>query len=290
MGRNTRTFDGKNVLITGCSKGIGRQLAYQIGTSYRVENLVIVARTGELLDDLKLEISAKNPSVTVFVEQCDLSKLDSVKALADDIEGKIPSIDVLINNAGYFDFDLFDKETWDEINFELQVNIIAATYLTHRFVPPMVARRSGSVINIGSVNGLVVNPGSAAYNGTKFFIHGFSECLRMDLQNTGVTITEVHPGPVKTEGWDNSKDLIDKKSSFDGFLKKAPFAAMIPPEQCASDIISRYLKGHDRIFPGRVNRMNRVMIKLIPAPVMRSVGSKFGPKIRANQYPSQPFA
>jgi len=280
------TFTGKNVFVTGCSKGIGRQLAYQIGTTQQPQNLIILARTGELLEELKQEISEKNSSVKIFVVECDLSKLDSVKSMLRDLEGKVPYVDILVNNAGYFDFNLFDKESWEDINFELQVNVIALTYLTHHFVPKMVARHSGSIINISSAAGILQHPGSAAYNGTKHFVHGLSECLRMELEDTGVSITEVNPGPVQTEGWDTSSELIHNKSWFDGILKTFPLTQIISADQCASDIISGYQKGRLMVYPGWVHSMNMFMSNAIPTPVIRTIGSWFGKKIRTNKYPS----
>jgi len=282
------TFDNKNVLITGCSKGIGHELALQIGTLTKAKNLIIIARSVDKLKELQSEIKLKNPNINVFVEQCDVGNIDAMNEMLKDVESKVPVIDIIINDAASIDFTLFDKSEWNNLLQEIHVNILGVTYLLHHFIPKMVARRSGGVINIGSAAGLWIYPGSAVYNGSKHYIRGFTDCLKLDLVGTGVFVTEVVPGPVKTEGWDGAGELMDSKTWIDVLMRNFPLLAMISASQCASDIISGYEHGRANIVPGWLFSIGMLTYNFIPTSVVRLIGTILSPKFRQHEREAHP--
>jgi len=137
--------------------------------------------------------------VKVVVLAADLSDEHEAERLLAKVSEQAGAVAVLVNNAGVGDSVLFDCAKWERTRQIVQTNIFAVAQLTSALVPGMVERRRGGVLNIGSGAGLTVLPNAAAYVGSKHFVAGFSEALRADLSGTGVTVTQVCPGPVESE-------------------------------------------------------------------------------------------
>jgi len=186
-----------SVLITGASSGIGRELALEFGAC--AETLVVVARRLDRLEKLRAELLSHHPGLKVIVLAADLSDERDVERLLGQVSELAGSVDVLVNNAGLGDSVLFDRSDWTRTRQLLRTNIFAMAQLASALVPGMVKRGRGGVLNIGSGAGLTVMPNAAAYVGSKHFVAGFSEALRADLAGTGVTVTQVCPGPVDSE-------------------------------------------------------------------------------------------
>jgi hypothetical protein len=185
------------VLITGASAGIGRELALEFGA--RAETLVLVARRLDRLEQLRADLLERYPGLKVIVLAADLSEEGEIELLLGRVAEHAGSVDVLVNNAGVGDSVLFDRSDWKRTRQVLRTNVTAVVQLTAALLPSMVERGRGGVLNIGSGAGLTVLPNAAAYVGSKHFINGFSEALRADLARTGVTVTQVCPGPVDSE-------------------------------------------------------------------------------------------
>jgi short-subunit dehydrogenase len=185
------------VLITGASSGIGRELALEFGA--RAETLVLAARRLDRLEQLREQLRGRYPGLNVVVLAADLSDEHEAERVLAKVSEQAGAVDVLVNNAGLGDSVLFDRPKWARTRQILQTNIFAVAQLTSGLVPGMVERRRGGVLNIGSGAGLTVLPNAAAYVGSKHFVAGFSEALRADLSGTGVTVTQVCPGPVDSE-------------------------------------------------------------------------------------------
>jgi uncharacterized protein len=184
----------KVVLITGASAGIGRELALEFGA--RAETLVLVARRLDRLEQLRADLLKRYPGLKVVVLAADLSEEGEIEVLLGRVTAQAGSVDVLVNNAGVGDAVLFDRSDWKRTRQVLRTNVTAVAQLTTALLPGMVERGRGGVLNIGSGAGLTVLPNAAAYVGSKHFINGFSEALRADLSRTGVSVTQVCPGPV----------------------------------------------------------------------------------------------
>lgn len=264
-------IDGGVVLITGASSGIGREIARQIAG--RAKAVAIVARRKDRLDELRGELLAQSPRLRVTVYACDVTRGDERDAMLAAVEAEVGPIDVLVNNAGLGDLGVFDRAEWGKISQMIELNVTALAYLTHRLVGGMVARGRGGILNISSGFGLTWGPGMAAYVGTKHFVTGFTEGLRLDLLGTGVVVTQVCPGPVATEFADNVGNFTGM--DVPGFLE-------ISPERCARAAIRALDRGRALVVPGILIRFfiflgaktPRWLLRLFFAPAARLLRKK----------------
>jgi short-subunit dehydrogenase len=265
-------LDGGTVLITGASAGIGRQLAILLAA--RAGTLVLMARRAERLQELRAELLARHPRLQVVVIPADLSdEMDLARALAD-VREQAGHVDVLVNNAGIGDQDLFDRTSWQRNRQVLATNVLAVTQLTSALVPPMMTHGRGGVLNIGSGAGLTVMPAAATYCGSKHFIAGFSEALRADLAGTGITVTQVCPGPVDSE-FDQTAD------STGGMTDGPPQRLRISATQCAHEALAGFEHGAPIVFPGRTYRLGMRILPLLPKTLQRRQAARSAARIRA---------
>ena len=222
-------------LITGASGGIGAELARLFAKDGF--NLVLVARRTEKLDELKSELeSAYKISVTNFSK--DLSEPFSAKAVYDFTQSQNLPIDVLVNNAGFGDFALFADSNLQKQQQMIQLNIATLTELTHLFLPQMISRKNGRILNVASIASFMPGPKMSVYYATKAFVRSFSEALSVELKKTktGVTVTALCPGPVSTDFWERAE--AGKSSLSKHFI----FAD--------SKIVAKY--GYKRLMKGKI--------------------------------------
>ncbi len=184
-------------MITGASSGIGEHMARQLASSAKI--LILVARRADRLETLANALRTDNSALTVEVRPCDLSDIRATEALATEALAKHGAVDVLINNAGLGDAGLVELADWTKVQRMLAVNIDALTLLTRLLLPAMVAQKRGGILNVSSGFGMTFMPGMSAYCGTKHFVTAFTEGLRLEMIGTGVVVSQVCPGPVKTE-------------------------------------------------------------------------------------------
>ena len=182
------------VLITGASGGIGYELAKLFARNHH--NLVLVARSGDKLAQVAAELRAQN--VTVKTVVLDLATPPAPKFLFDQLQTEGIAIDILINNAGFGAFGEFAHMSNGDIFGQIQLNIIALTELTRLFLPPMIAHRSGRVMNVASTAGFQPGPLMAVYYATKAYVISFSEALANEVRTSGVTVTCFCPGATHT--------------------------------------------------------------------------------------------
>ena len=185
------------VVITGASSGLGEEFALQLAD--RVDQMVLVARRAERLEQVAASIREASPNTAVLVVPTDLSKsaqrISLTARLAET--GFVP--DLLINNAGLGDYGEFVTADWQDLEKMLQVNVEALTHLSHLFAPMMVKRGMGRILNVSSLASTLPIPDFAVYAATKAFVSSFSEALRIELKKSGVEVMLLCPGPVKTE-------------------------------------------------------------------------------------------
>ena len=232
-------IDGGVVLVTGASSGIGRAIAREVGM--RANVLVVVARRAEQLAKLKEELLAARRALVVEVIVCDLSKPEEVDTLVAEVGKRGHEVDVLVNNAGVGLMGAFDRADPAKVRAMLDLNVTSLTMLTLALLPGMVARGRGGILNISSGFGLSALPSFAAYIGTKHFVTGFSDGLHADLAGTGVSVTQVLPGPVKTE-------FADRIGNFTG--RDAPALAEISAERCARVAVRAFDNRRALVVPG----------------------------------------
>lgn len=186
-------------LITGASGGIGAELARLHAA--RGGDLVIVARREAELDALKAELEGRH-GVSVSVIAIDLTEPDS----AARIFAAAPEIDILINNAGFGGHGPFHEQALDRHRRMVALNIEALTALSHLYLPGMIARGQGRILNVSSTASFLPGPLMAVYFATKAYVTSFSHALAEEVRGTGVTVTALCPGPVST-GFGTAADM-----------------------------------------------------------------------------------
>lgn len=184
----------RTVLITGASGGIGYELAKLFARDHH--NLVLVARSGDKLAQVANELQSLG--VTVRTYSLDLTQPPAPKFLFDQLQSEGVAVDILINNAGFGAFGEFAQMSSDEIFGQIQLNITALTELTRLFLPAMLARRSGRLMNVASTAGFQPGPLMAVYYATKAYVISFSEALANEVRNSGVSVTCFCPGATHT--------------------------------------------------------------------------------------------
>jgi short-subunit dehydrogenase len=183
-------------LITGASAGLGTEYAWIFAE--RGHDVVLLARRRDKLDALAEKIRTKH-KVTATVLAEDLADAGAPARIFAALEEKKIAIEFLVNNAGFATSgDFADGDLKRELEM-IQVNVTALVELTHRFLPAMITRKSGRILNIGSSAGFQPGPGMAGYYATKAFVNSFTEALAFELRDTGVTATVSCPGATATE-------------------------------------------------------------------------------------------
>jgi len=181
-------------LITGASGGIGYELAKLFARNHH--NLVLVARSADKLGQVGTEL--KTYGVTIKTIALDLAAPHAPKFLFDQLQSDGTTIGILVNNAGYGTFGDFAQMPEEEIRGQIDLNITALTQLTRLFLPAMIARHSGRIMNVASTAGFQPGPLMAVYYATKAFVISFSEAIANELQKSGVIVTCFCPGATHT--------------------------------------------------------------------------------------------
>ncbi|MDP9175765.1 MAG: SDR family oxidoreductase [Planctomycetota bacterium] len=187
---------GKTALITGASVGIGRDLAGLFAMDGH--GLILTARNEKQLNELAAKIRAEHGTPVDIIPK-DLAEPGAPQQIFDQIVSRGIAVDFLVNNAGFGAHGPFAESDISEQLAMLQVNIVALTHLTRLFLPEMLARKRGRVLNVASTAAFVPGPYMAGYYASKAFVLSFSEAVDAELAGTGVTITALCPGPTATE-------------------------------------------------------------------------------------------
>jgi short-subunit dehydrogenase len=186
---------GETILITGASSGIGLELAKCFAADGA--RLILVARNQDALEKLAEELRGKN-KIEAIVLVADLSLSETPKQIFEKLSAQKIFVDVLVNNAGFGTHGAFVETSLPRQLEMLQVNIAALTELTGLFLPGMIQRKRGGILNVSSVAGFQPGPGMAVYYATKAFVLSFTEALAEELLGTGLTVSVLCPGPTTT--------------------------------------------------------------------------------------------
>ena len=192
-------FKDKVVLITGASSGIGRASAIKFAEKGAV--LILVARRKEKLDQIDMDLKKFN--VSTLVCECDVSDKSQVKKMSKIVLEKYESVDILVNNAGFAIYGSVSNLTTEEIESQMATNYFGMIYCIKNFLPSMIKKKSGHIVNVASVAGSFGLPGIASYCASKFAMLGFSEGLKHELKGTGIGVTVVSPIMVRTNFFDH---------------------------------------------------------------------------------------
>ena len=203
-------MEKKVILVTGASSGIGKSTALQL-----IEEGHIVYGAARRVDKMKDLEDAGGHAIGM-----DVLEESQIKAGIDQIIQKHDRIDVLVNNAGYAVYGAIEDITIDEARRQFEVNIFGLARLTQEVLPHMRKQQSGTIINISSVGGKIFTPLGSWYHATKHALEGWSDCLRMEVEQFGIDVVIIEPGAIKTEFLDvMNQPMLDRS-------KDGPYEAM----------------------------------------------------------------
>jgi len=216
-------FKEKTVLITGASSGIGYASAVQFAK--KGAKLILVSRNKEKLNQVSEDLKKYN--VPTFAYECDVSDKLQVNKISKIILDRFGSIDILVNNAGFAVYGSVSNLTIEEIESQMETNYFGMIYFVKNFLPSMLEKKSGHIVNVASVAASFGLPGIASYCASKFAMLGFSEGLKHELKGTGVDISVVSPIMVRTNFFNHP--------SFNNMPKYSPTS--LSPETVAKAIL-----------------------------------------------------
>jgi short-subunit dehydrogenase len=249
-------------LITGASSGMGYEYAKLFARDGK--NIVVLARSRDKLEGLKQDLE-KQHGTKVMVLVKDLSDPKASQEVFSELEKAGISIDVLVNNAGYDVYGLFSVTDWQKEAEMIQVNILALTQLTKLFLKKMIEKKSGKILNISSMGGLIPCAWSSAYSGTKYYVLGFSNALAHELKGTGVSVTCFCPGNTRTLFFQRADAEAAKMSKRGLFSMDAATAARHGYKALA--------KGKTTAAPGFLMSATMFLLRLMPRNLVTSVMS-----------------
>lgn len=189
------SLKGKNALITGAGKGIGRAVA--IALANEGVNVALMARTEKDLKSVAKEVDGFGVKTSIAV--ADVSDIKSVNKAVEKIINEWGNIDILINNAGIAKFGKFLELEPAEWEKQVKVNLFGVYYVTRAVLPQMIERKTGDIINISSTLGLKGSAGASAYSASKFGVMGLSESLMQEVRKYNIRVTAFAPSTVVTD-------------------------------------------------------------------------------------------
>lgn len=244
--------------ITGASTGFGRVLAEAVLA--RGERVVATARNVESVKDL---------ADRAFVARLDVTEPESIRSAVDAALAEYGQIDVLVNNAGHGLIGALEELTDEQTREVLETNVFGVLAVTRAVLPHLRERRSGHIVQLSSVGGVVGNPGHAIYATSKFALEGMSEALAGEVAPLGIRVSIVEPGPFRTEFAGRSMRFADPIADY----RETP-AGMLRERFSAQD-------GHQPNDPARVAAAILKMVETPDAPLRLPLGPEAVMRIRA---------
>jgi uncharacterized protein len=238
------------VLITGAAEGLGREFARLfVQGGYPV---VLVARNKPGLDTIAKELNATT-RVDIRTIAKDLSLPSSAEEIKTELDVQKITIEVLVNNAGFGVHGLFHQADWKTTEDMLNLNMLTVTHLTRLFLPGMLQKGHGKILNVASTAAFQPGPFMACYFASKTYVLSFTEALAEELSGTGVTVTAFCPGPTRTQ--------FQKRSNTENIRENA-FAMEAAPT--AKEGYRGLMKGERLVIPGFMNKLLVILVRLSP--------------------------
>jgi len=252
----------ETILVTGASSGIGLELAKCFAADK--SDLILVARNTAAMETLAAELRREH-QIEVHVITADLARPESPQKIFDELKGRGIVVDVLVNNAGFGLHGGFEELPLLRQLEIIQVNVAALVALTGLFLPGMMQRKRGGILNVGSVAGFLPGPNMAVYYATKTFVQSFSEALFEELRGTGVSVTNLCPGPTETNFSQTARSHRVRESQVEKM--SAQLVAQIGHRD--------YRNGKCVSIPGWSNKLVAVGPKLLPRAAVRKVVGRY---------------
>lgn len=243
----------RTALITGASSGIGAAFARALAR--RGDHLILVARSGDKLEALAASLRAEL-GATVAVVVADLSLPGCGSKLAAELAGQGLAVDVLINNAGFGAAGAFAQQDPARDAEMIGLNVSAVVDLAHAFLPAMLERERGGILNVASVAGFQPVPQMAIYAATKAFVLSFSEALWVETRRRGVSVTALCPGPVDTPFFE--------ATGSPNLRKAVPKNFMMTADKVVAQALAALEAGRPVVVPGGANKLLSAVPRLLP--------------------------
>lgn len=225
-------INSKLVLVTGASSGMGEGIAKAMAKAGG--RLILLARNQAELDRVAGAIKAMGGEAHAF--PVDLKDADAVAKVATQITSQLGTPDVIVNNAGAGKWRFVDETTPAEAVEMMALPYFATFNVIHAFLPAMLKRNSGHIVNISSVASRFVWPGATAYTAARWAVRGFTEALRADLDRTNINVTLYESASVKSPYWEHNP----------GSAERVPGIAVIIPKLNVEDVGAAVVKGVER--------------------------------------------
>jgi uncharacterized protein len=261
---------GQTALITGASSGIGIALARRFAKDNF--DLVLVARSAGKLETLANELSALH-DIRVKAAPADLSKPDAVKQLASSLNRGRKHIDILVNNAGIVEYGPFAEIAPERHQELIDLNVSGLTRMLAQFVPPMVERGRGRVLNVASIASFQPVPMLGTYAATKAYVLSITESLAEELADSGVTVTAVCPGITET-------NMLHRARKDHEALGLLPSLVIGDPETVADEAFQACMRGEVIRIPGVLNQAAIMASRATPKWLLRRVSGAVARRMR----------
>lgn len=243
----------KSALVTGASSGIGAAFAQALAAAG--SDLILTARSSEKLEALAAQLRAQHGrKVDVIV--ADLAMADAAAQLAAEIAARGLSVDLLINNAGFGSAAAFASEDPARAQRMIALNCAALVDLAHAFVPGMLTRGHGGLINVASMAAFQPSPYMSLYGASKAFVLSYSEGLWAECRDHGVKVLALCPGPVDTGFFAAAGDA--------GLREAIPASMMMQPDAVVVQALRALARGNAVVVPGGLNKLAAVFPRLLP--------------------------
>lgn len=263
MENNLPTSKTTTALITGASIGIGYEFARLFAKDKH--NLILVARSKDKLSLITKELSSQFGIQCSFI-CCDLSKPGAAKEIERKVKSLNLNVDYLVNNAGIGNYGLFKDIDFNKETEGIQINITALTELCKIFLPSMIEKKFGGILNVSSIASFQPGPLMAVYYATKAYVTSFSEALANELKGSGVHISVLCPGPTKTNFFiaaNMTKSKLDKS-----------FLPIADSYSVANAGYKGLLANKTVIVPGVMNKVSGCLAKFVPRNISASLVRK----------------
>jgi short-subunit dehydrogenase len=258
--------DYDTVLITGASAGLGEALAWVFAEHGC--NLVLVARNADKLDALADSLNAKY-AVLAEVHPTDLSEPGAAAHLAKVLEREGTEVDILVNNAGVLEHGAFVDMAPEDHQRMVQLNVAGLTDVLAHFLPAMVARGSGRILNVASIGAFQPIPSLATYAATKAYILSLSEALAEELRDSGVSVTALCPGLTDT-------DMLERIRDHSEVVARLPTMVISDVQEVAQEAYRACLKGTPVMVPGTLNLAGTLAARATPKWLVRRLTGLIG--------------
>jgi len=258
-------------VVTGASSGMGRALALALARPGA--SLALCDVSTEALEEVAEEV--RHLGADVLAVRVDVAEREEVFAFAEATLARYGRVELVVNNAGVALSQTVEGMSWEDMRWIVDINFWGVVYGTKAFLPSMLARGAGHVVNVSSVFGLIGTPTQSAYNATKFAVRGFTEALRQEVEGTGVRVSCVHPGGIRTNIARNSRFYVAPGGSTDAERSHQMFArlARTTPEQAARTILDGVARGRDRILVGADAHVIDAVQRVFPVRYDRMVAA-----------------